>query len=139
MANKYIYNDIVLTKDNYNPETKKYKGSVKTTFFWTIDFELVRFDVVKETAWGARIVGEILLSNGDKKGIFENLRDGQKTYGATLAPKPNPLYLNLKPLLSASDIKEYKVSFVEMEDSDAEAIRKATEEARARVEVEVEF
>jgi hypothetical protein len=139
MANKYLYSDIVLTKDNYNPETKKYQGSVKTNFFWTIDFELVRFDEVKETAGGARIVGEILLSNGDKKGIFENERDGRKTYGATLAPKPNPLYLNLKPLLSSSDTKEYKVSFVELEDSDAEAIKKATEEARARVEVDVEF
>lgn len=139
MANKYLYSDIVLTKDNYNPETKKYQGSVKTNFFWTIDFELVRFDEVKETSGGHRIVGEILLSNGDKSSIFENERDGRKTYGTTLAPKPNPLYLNLKPLLSSSNTKEYKVSFVELEDSDAEAIKKATEEARARVEVDVEF
>jgi hypothetical protein len=136
MANKYIYNDIVLTKDNYNSETKKYKWSVKTTFFWTIDFELVRFDQVKETAGGARIVWEILLGNGDKKGIFENERNWQKTYGATLAPKPNPLYLNLKPLLTAGPIKEYKVSFVEMQDTDAEAIRIATEKQRAEMEVE---
>lgn len=59
-------------------------------------------------------MGEIILANGDKKGIFENERNGQKTFGATLKTKPNPLYVNLKPLLSASDMSEYKVTFVEV-------------------------
>ena len=115
MANKYLYSDVVLTKDNYTPETKTYKWTVKTHNFWTIDFQMLKFDAPKETTTGAKIVGEILLNNGDKKGIFENEYNWQKKYGATLKAKPNPLYVNLKPLISSGPVKEYKVSFVETE------------------------
>lgn len=119
MAN-YLYTDIVLTKDNYDSETKLYKGTVKTNNFWTIEFQLQKYDTPKETQSWAKIVGEVLLSNGDKKGIFENEYNGQKRYGATLKAKPNPLYVNLKPLLSSGPVKEYKISFVETKADPAE-------------------
>lgn len=120
MANKYLYTDVVLTKDNYDSEAKLYNWVAKTNNYWTIEFQLQKYESPKETNSWAKIVGEILLSNGDKKGIFENEYNGQKRYWATLAPKPNPLYVNLKPLLSPGDIKEYKVSFVEIEMDPAE-------------------
>jgi len=132
---KYLYSDIVLTKDNYDEATKMYNWVVKTNYFWTVEFKLEKFETVKVTAGWARIVGDLHLSNGDRKGIFENERNGAKTYWATLAPKPNPLYVNLKPLLAAGPIKEYKVTFVEIENSEVSDL----EALRAKVEVEVDF
>lgn len=120
MASNYLYTDVVLTKDNYDSETKLYKGTVKTNNFWTIDFQIQKYESPKETNSWAKIVGEVILSNGDKKGIFENEYNGQKRYWATLAPKPNPLYVNLKPLLSTGAVKEYKVSFVETKIDESE-------------------
>lgn len=120
MASNYLYTDVVLTKDNYDSETKLYKGTVKTNNFWTIDFQIQKYESPKETNSWAKIVGEVILSNGDKKGIFENEYNGQKRYWATLAPKPNPLYVNLKPLLSTGSVKEYKVSFVETKIDESE-------------------
>ena len=120
MASNYLYTDVVLTKDNYDSETKLYKGTVKTNNFWTIDFQIQKYESPKETNSWAKIVGEVILSNGDKKGIFENEYNGQKRYWATLAPKPNPLYVNLKPLLSTGSVKEYKVSFVETKMDESE-------------------
>lgn len=122
MASNYLYTDVVLTKDNYDSETKLYKGTVKTNNFWTIDFQIQKYESPKETNSWAKIVGEVILSNGDKKGIFENEYNGQKRYWATLAPKPNPLYVNLKPLLSTGSVKEYKVSFVETKIDESEKV-----------------
>lgn len=135
MANKYLYNDIVLTNDNYDETTKMYNWVVKTNYFWQVEFKLEKYETPKVTQGWARIVGELHLSNGDKKGIFENERNGAKTYWATLKAKPNPLYVNLKPLLSSGPIKEYKVTFVEMEDGEVAAL----EAQRAAIETEIEF
>ena len=64
------------------------------------------------TANGNKIVAEVIINDGDKIGIFENVRNGQKSFGGTI--KSGEFYINIKPLITAGDIKSYKVTFVEL-------------------------
>ena len=134
---KYIYNDLILSADNYNSETKLYNWVVKTTRFWTIEFQMKKFDTPKITGTWKKIVGDVILNNGENKGIFENTNEttGKRSFSATIvkASEGDPLYFNITPVISSSEVKSYKVSFVELREGQASQIQ------AKRDEVEVDF
>ena len=109
---KYDYTDVSVWIDNYNQETKTYLWKVQTKSFWEIEFKLRKLDQVKVTQNGNKIVAEIQLNDGDQIWIFENVRDGSKSFGGTAVK--GEFFINIKPLLTAGPVKNYKVTFVEM-------------------------
>jgi len=108
---KYDYTDVVVTVNNYNLATGEYVWAVQTKSFWTLEFKLKKLAQPKTTQNGHTIVAEISLNGDDPIGIFKNDRDGKITFGGTV--KAGEFFINIKPLVTAGDIKDYKITFVE--------------------------
>lgn len=122
-SSKYNYTDVIVWKDNYNPETKMYSWKAQTKSFWEVTFTLQKLDETRITVNGDKVVAEIRINGGDDFAIFEHERDGGKTYGGTV--KKWELYLNVTPLITAGDVKNYEVTFVEVKGLPPSEIKRA--------------
>ena len=120
---KYNYTDVIVWKNNYNPERKLYVWTAQTNSFWEISFTFQKLNEARTTLNDNKVVAEVKINGGDEFAIFESERDGEKKYGGTI--KKWELYINVKPLITAGDIKDYEITFVELKGLATSEIKRA--------------
>lgn len=104
-----------LTSATYDAGTKKYSGSVETTYLGTLDFTLEMLDMKKTTANGYVIVWELFV-DGQQIAIFENDYNGNKSWSGTLARNADGkgvAWMKISKIMSADPIKQFEIQVSE--------------------------
>jgi len=107
---------VIVWGKEYNAKDKIYSGVVETKFYKEQPFTLKIFDKPEKKEGEGRagtVIGEISIAN-ETKFIRENNGSRGKSYGATIIK--DEFKMNLKPMLSRSDVLTYELNFRERED-----------------------
>lgn len=124
----YNYSEILLTEQNYDALGDDYEGTIsKTQFYWPVRLKLKKTWGKLTENWG-KIVGEITLYHNEaskKFPIRENLVNWEKRFWSTVIKQK--VFINVYPKNTGSDIKNYRVVFVEKTDMEHDGVLIAPE------------